>query len=70
MGLLAEDNGIRPWCANPGLVATHIDSWEVGSQNWTPKFREEFKRRRGYGLIAVHRPIRYPVSDRLSHATA
>lgn len=25
-----------------------IDSYEVGSQNWTPKFREEFRRRRGY----------------------
>lgn len=30
------------------LIGTHIDSWEVNSQNWTPKFREEFKRRRGY----------------------
>ncbi len=26
----------------------HIDSWEMGAQNWTPKLREEFKRRRGY----------------------
>lgn len=25
-----------------------IDSYEVGSQNWTPKFREGFKRLRGY----------------------
>ncbi len=33
---------------NKTLVATHIDSWEVGSQNWTPKFREEFIKRRGY----------------------
>ena len=33
------------------LVATHIDSWENGSQNWTPKFREEFKSRRGYDLM-------------------
>lgn len=30
------------------LVATHIDSWETGSQNWTPKWREEFQRLRGY----------------------
>jgi len=30
------------------LVATHIDSWEVGAQNWTPKLREEFQQRRGY----------------------
>lgn len=34
--------------AGKTLVATHIDSWEVGSQNWTPRFREEFRRRRGY----------------------
>jgi len=33
----------------PGaLVSTHIDSWEVGSQNWTKDFRSEFTRRRGY----------------------
>jgi len=30
------------------LVATHIDSWEAGPANWTPLFREEFKKRRGY----------------------
>ena len=28
-----------------------IDSWEVGSQNWTPKFREAFQRLRGYDPI-------------------
>jgi len=33
------------------LVSTHIDSWEVGSQNWTPKMSDEFKARRGYDLI-------------------
>ena len=37
--------------AGPTLSATHIDSWEVGSQNWTPKFREEFQKRRGYDPI-------------------
>ncbi len=31
-----------------GWTMMHIDSWEMGSQNWTPKFREEFTRRRGY----------------------
>ncbi|MBI5280054.1 MAG: hypothetical protein HY858_00125, partial [Candidatus Solibacter usitatus] len=30
------------------LRYVHIDSWEAGSQNWTPAFREEFQRRRGY----------------------
>lgn len=34
--------------AGKALSSTHIDSWEVSSQNWTPKFREEFKKRRGY----------------------
>ena len=33
------------------LVSTHIDSWEVGSQNWTPRMPEEFKTRRRYDLI-------------------
>jgi len=28
-----------------------IDSYEVGSQNWSPKFREEFRKRRGYDLL-------------------
>ena len=34
------------------LVSTHIDSWEVGGQTWTPKMREEFKQRHGYDLLA------------------
>ena len=29
----------------------HIDSWEMGAQNWTAAFREEFLRRRGYDLL-------------------
>jgi len=34
--------------AGKALTATHIDSWEVGSQNWTAELRKEFKKRRGY----------------------
>lgn len=47
MGKLIADNQrfVGQWRT---LVSTHIDSWEVGSQNWTPKFREEFQRLRGY----------------------
>lgn len=47
---LVEDS---PELAGEGkaLVATHIDSWEVGTQNWTPRMREEFSRRRGYDLL-------------------
>jgi hypothetical protein len=48
----------------PALSATHIDSWEVGGQNWTPNFREEFQRRRGYdplvflpNIVSVAGPV-------------
>ena len=47
MAKLAEDNGPA---MGKALVATHIDSWENGSQNWTAKMREEFQRRRGYDM--------------------
>jgi hypothetical protein len=30
----------------------HVDSWECGSQNWSPVFLEEFKKRRGYDLFS------------------
>ncbi len=36
--------------AGKTLVTTHIDSWETGSQNWTPTFPADFKRLRGYDL--------------------
>jgi hypothetical protein len=42
---LLSDN--RPYIGKT-FVSTHIDSWENGSQNWTPRFREEFQRLRGY----------------------
>ena len=29
----------------------HIDSWEMGAQNWSERFRDEFQRRRGYDLL-------------------
>ena len=31
-----------------GWTMIHIDSWEMGSQNWSSDFREQFKHRRGY----------------------
>ncbi|HTI11728.1 MAG TPA: glycosyl hydrolase [Puia sp.] len=37
-----------PELASRVLKIFHVDSWECGSQNWSPVFREEFKRRRGY----------------------
>lgn len=37
--------------AGKSLANLHIDSWEMGSQNWTAKFPQEFKSRRGYNVI-------------------
>lgn len=31
-----------------GWTFLHMDSWEMGAQNWTHGFREEFEQRRGY----------------------
>jgi hypothetical protein len=33
------------------LKGFHVDSWECGSQNWSPVFATEFTRRRGYDLM-------------------
>jgi len=33
------------------LSMFHADSWECGSQNWSPVFAGEFSRRRGYSLM-------------------
>jgi len=37
--------------ARSALKAVHIDSWEVGTQNWTARFPEEFRKRRGYDIL-------------------
>lgn len=35
----------------PSVLDTfHVDSWECGSQNWSPVLPAEFERRRGYAL--------------------
>jgi len=52
MGRLIADNQSLS-SQGRALVSTHIDSWEVGSQNWTPRMREEFKQRRGYDLLPL-----------------
>jgi hypothetical protein len=41
----------RKVSAEAGWTMLHIDSWEMGAQNWTAAFREEFRRRRGYDLL-------------------
>jgi hypothetical protein len=51
--------------AGKTLVATHIDSWENGAQNWTARMREEFKDRRGYDPLLYLPAITGRVVDTL-----
>ncbi|MFP5079688.1 glycosyl hydrolase [Pedobacter sp. JCM 36344] len=37
-----------------GLKMLHMDSWEMGAQNWTGRFREEFIIRRGYDPLPFY----------------
>lgn len=39
---------VGPEIAKKAIENIHIDSWECGSQNWSPVFLEEFRKRRGY----------------------
>ena len=49
--LLADNRDLAGF--DKTLVSTHIDSWEIGTQNWTPRMREEFRRRRGYDPLIL-----------------
>ncbi|WP_233260915.1 glycosyl hydrolase [Pedobacter sp. HMWF019] len=37
-----------------GLKRLHMDSWEMGAQNWTGNFRKEFLKRRGYDPLKYY----------------
>jgi hypothetical protein len=42
---------VGPELAGRVLEIFHVDSWECGSQNWSPVFRDEFIARRGYDPV-------------------
>lgn len=42
---------VGPDLAKRVLKIFHVDSWECGSQNWSPVFAAEFQKRRGYDLL-------------------
>ena len=48
LGKLIAKTGKPEPGALSGWNFLHLDSWEMGAQNWTEGFREEFMRRRGY----------------------
>lgn len=49
-GMMAKLIADNAPLAGQALAATHVDSWENGSQNWTARMREEFAARRGYNM--------------------
>ncbi len=51
IGALLDTVGPRPIDRTSGWTMLHIDSWEMGSQNWTAGFRQEFIDRRGYNPL-------------------
>lgn len=53
IGKLISKVGPRKKRGNTGWTMLHMDSWEMGAQNWTAGFREIFKAHRGYD------PLRY-----------
>ena len=53
-GRLLQKTGIPNKKLQSGLKMLHMDSWEMGAQNWTAKFREEFKKRRGYDPLPFY----------------
>lgn len=48
IGKLLRKIGKRDTKSEGGLKLLHLDSWEMGAQNWTSNFRSEFIKRRGY----------------------
>ncbi len=42
---------VGPGLAGKVLHVMHVDSWEAGSQNWSPVFPGGFQRLRGYDLL-------------------
>ena len=48
LGKLLQTVGPRPSDHTSGWTFLHLDSWEMGAQNWTAGFRQQFQRRRGY----------------------
>jgi hypothetical protein len=52
VGKLLKKVGARK--PDRGWTMLHMDSWEMGAQNWTPRLREEFRARRGYDPLPYY----------------
>ncbi|MDP4285778.1 MAG: glycosyl hydrolase [Bacteroidota bacterium] len=54
VGTILDEIGTVDTAKFGGLHVLHMDSWEMGSQNWTPQFRQEFIKRRGYDPLPFY----------------
>lgn len=54
IGKLLRKAGMPDAAVPGGLKRLHIDSWEMGAQNWTGNFRAEFIKRRGYDPLPYY----------------
>ncbi|HMI02921.1 MAG TPA: glycosyl hydrolase, partial [Pedobacter sp.] len=54
IGTLLNKIGKKAAGGSGGLKRLHMDSWEMGAQNWTGHFREEFIKRRGYDPLPYY----------------
>ncbi len=54
VGKLLRKIGVPNKTTVGGLKRLHMDSWEMGAQNWTPRFRAEFIKRRGYDPLPYY----------------
>ena len=54
VGKIIDKIGVNDTNSRGGLKFLHMDSWEMGSQNWTSLFREEFTKRRGYDPLPFY----------------
>ena len=48
IGALMKAVGKQPGYQTSGWNMLHIDSWEMGPENWSDDFYDEFQKRRGY----------------------
>ncbi|MGZ5566490.1 MAG: glycosyl hydrolase, partial [Limisphaerales bacterium] len=67
-GLMKKIITDSPSLVPSALVSTHIDSWETGSQNWSPLFRQDFKRLRGYDPLPYLPVVTGRVVDSLANS--
>ena len=54
IGTLLKKTGFPDKSKTGGLKRLHMDSWEMGAQNWSWNFRYEFIKRRGYDPVPFY----------------